>query len=263
LIFGVDNNGKIVSTNFRPVSKDLHSLKHEIATKTNDNTTFREIYDLTIPEGRVILFEIPPAHLGIPTTFDGHAYAREGDSLIALNQEKHKRFYNQTAPDWSAKIIDNATLDDLDPAALKKARSDYKIKNAKYAAEVDHWDDATFLNKAKVTLQGEITNTAILLLGKDESQHFLLPSISKITWIVHNDKGDKLDYEHFHLPFILTSDAVLGKIRNLNYRYMPSDTLFPLEMRQYDMNVIREALHNCIAHQDYSLCARDSETKFR
>lgn len=256
LIFGVNNNGKTVGTDFCSASKDLHSLKFKVATKTNGNTTFREIYELNTSKGRVILFEIPPAHIGVPTTFDGHAYAREADSLVALNQEKHKRFYNQIAPDWSAQIIENAILDDLDPEALKKARADYKIKNAKYAGEVDNWDDITFLNKAKITIQGKITNTAILLLGKNESQHFLSPSISQITWIVHNDKGDKIDYEHFHLPFILTSDAVLKKIRNLNYRYMPENTLFPLEMRQYDINVIREALHNCIAHQDYLLKER-------
>lgn len=37
---------------------------------------------------------------------------------------------------------------------------------------------------------------------------------------------------------------------------MPSGTLFPLEISQYDHWVIREALHNCIAHQDYNLRGR-------
>ena len=34
---------------------------------------------------------------------------------------------------------------------------------------------------------------------------------------------------------------------------MPDQTLFPEELLKYDSWVIREALHNCIAHQDYSL----------
>jgi len=33
-------------------------------------------------------------------------------------------------------------------------------------------------------------------------------------------------------------------------------TLFPVEISQYDPWVMREALHNCIAHQDYQLCSR-------
>ena len=37
---------------------------------------------------------------------------------------------------------------------------------------------------------------------------------------------------------------------------MPAGTLFPREISQYDSWVLREALHNCIAHQDYSLRGR-------
>lgn len=37
---------------------------------------------------------------------------------------------------------------------------------------------------------------------------------------------------------------------------MRDNTLFPTEITQYDTWVIRELLHNCIAHQDYSLRGR-------
>ena len=37
---------------------------------------------------------------------------------------------------------------------------------------------------------------------------------------------------------------------------MPGGTLFPNTMKQYDDYTIREALHNCIAHQDYTLQQR-------
>ncbi|MDC3413826.1 hypothetical protein NC800_10515 [Aquibacillus sp. 3ASR75-286] len=37
---------------------------------------------------------------------------------------------------------------------------------------------------------------------------------------------------------------------------MPDQSLFPIEINQYDSYVIREALHNCIAHQDYELMGR-------
>ena len=42
----------------------------------------------------------------------------------------------------------------------------------------------------------------------------------------------------------------LSKI--LTYRYMRNETLFPTEITQYEPWVIREALHNAIAHQDYT-----------
>ena len=37
---------------------------------------------------------------------------------------------------------------------------------------------------------------------------------------------------------------------------MPPGTLFPTEVPQYDAWVIREALHNAIAHQDYAVGGR-------
>lgn len=65
-----------------------------------------------------------------------------------------------------------------------------------------------------------------------------------------------VDYEHFTVPFILTVDEILSKIENLTLREMPGGTLFPDTMKQYDDYTIREALHNCIAHQDYTMQQR-------
>jgi ATP-dependent DNA helicase RecG len=82
------------------------------------------------------------------------------------------------------------------------------------------------------------------------------PAVARITWILKDERDQEKDYEHFDPPFILNVDHVLGKIRNLNIRQMPSGTLFPIEISQYDPWVLREALHNCIAHQDYTLNGR-------
>ena len=68
--------------------------------------------------------------------------------------------------------------------------------------------------------------------------------------ILRNDCNEEQGYEHFGPPFLLNVDKVLARIRNLTVRELPSGTLFPVEMAQYDPWVIREALHNCIAHQD-------------
>ncbi len=68
--------------------------------------------------------------------------------------------------------------------------------------------------------------------------------------------GLEKDYHHFGPPFLLNSNRLFGKIRNLTYRYMRDNTLFPTEITQYDSWVIRELLHNCIAHQDYSMQGR-------
>lgn len=45
-------------------------------------------------------------------------------------------------------------------------------------------------------------------------------------------------------------------------RELPDGTLFPVELTQYNPWVIREALHNCIAHQDYGLHGRILDMRY-
>lgn len=258
LIFGVEDKTKnIVGSNFRNNPKDLQSLKKEIADKTTNRITFTEIYELNLAQGRVVMFQIPSAPKGIPTSFDGHYYARDGESLVPLNIEKIERIRKQIIEeDWSAVICPDATIEDLEPLAIAKARENYKNKFPSKANDVDSWDDVTFLNKAKVTIKGKITRTAIILLGREESEHFVNPADIKIRWTLLDSKGIKKDWQIESCPFLLAVDKIYAKIRNLRYRYIKGNTLFPDEVDRYEPFVIREPINNCIAHQDYTLRER-------
>ncbi len=256
LIFGVADNGHVVGTNYKNTRDSLDKLKKDIADHTNDRLTFIEIYELYRPEGRIIMFQIPAAPAGIPTSWKGHYYGRENDSLAALSLQELEYIRGLKYSDWSAGLCEGATIEDLDPVALQKARAKYKEKNPKIAGTVDGWNDETFLNKTKIAIDGKITRTAVILLGKDEAEHYLSPFSVRISWILTDEKGIKQDYKHYGPPFIMSVDEVFAKIRNLTYRFIPGNTLFPVEFDQYDPYVIREVLHNCIAHQDYTLKGR-------
>lgn len=257
LVFGVNNRQQVVGTNYRPDSKALNSLKNEIANRTTNRASFKQIHELNPPEGRVLLFEIPAAPRGIPIACDGHYYGREGESLVPLGIEEIERIRNQsTFTDWSAAIVPNAGLDDLDPQAVLVARENFKSKFSDKAEEVDGWNDHTFLNKAKLTIKGQVTRTALILLGREEAEHFLSPAEIKIRWVLRDRDGNERDYALFGMPLLLAVDKVYTRIRNLKYRYMREGTLFPEEIDQYEPYSIREAINNCIAHQDYTLAGR-------
>ncbi len=259
LIFGIkDSNKSIVGSNFRRDRKSLDRLKGEISAHTTYKIGFIEIHELFLPEGRVIMFQVPKASRGIPTAWKGHCYGRDGDDTGALSEEKRERIRTQNfEEDWSAVICPDATIKDLDPQAIAKARENYTtFSNPKKALEVTDWDDITFLNKAKINIQGKITRTAIILLGKEESEYFLTPSDIKIRWILKDSKGIEQDWKIESCPFLLAVDSIYSKIRNLRYRYIKEGTLFPDEVDRYEPFVIREAINNCIAHQDYTLRER-------
>jgi ATP-dependent DNA helicase RecG len=258
LVFGVkDTDKRIVGSQFRTSRADLDSLKAEVANHTTGRVTFMEIYEVAEAEGRVILFEIPAAPKGIPIAWQGHYYGRDGEELNALNLEEVERIREQArSEDWSAAILEGASINDLSPEAIIKARESYLRKNQHLAEEIATWNDKTFLNKAKVCIKGKITRTAILLLGKSESEHFINPATAKISWILRDKDNIEKDYQHFTCPLILNTEEVFKKIRNLKYRYMPDGTLFPEEVDQYDAYIVREGLNNCIAHQDYTLSGK-------
>jgi ATP-dependent DNA helicase RecG len=258
LVFGVeDKRHSIVGSQFRTKRKDLDSLKSEIANKTTNRITFIEIYELNEPEGRVVMFQIPAAPKGIPIAFDGHYYGRDDEELSPLNLEEIERIRAQaTTEDWSAAILPDAAIEDLDEEAIALARKNYKNKFPEKATDVDIWDDITFLNKAKITIKGKITRTAIILLGKEESEHFISPAESKVRWLLKDVQGNDKDYAIYGCPLLLAVDKIYAKIRNLKYRYIKEGTLFPDEVNQYEPYSIREALNNCIAHQDYTKSGR-------
>lgn len=256
LIFGVtDKVPRIaVGTTYKETPSSLEALKKTIAEGTNGNITFIEIFEVYKDGKRVLMFQIPSAPKGIPISWKGHFYGRNGESLSPLNINEIESIRAQIQLlDWSAEICEGATINDLDKDAIDKAREQFKVKNPKFKEECDKWSDEIFLNKAKITINGKITRTAIILLGKEESDHYLSPSTAKITWILKDSNNIEKDYEHFGTPLILNVDKIFEKIRNLKYRYMTEITLFPTEITQYEPFVIREVLHNCIVHQDYSL----------
>lgn len=260
LIFGVEDKKRvIVGTQYRPERKSLDKLKGEITRNTTNNISFIEIYEIEVEQKRVILFQIPATPKGIPMAFNGHYYARNGEELTSLNIEKIERIRRQIQnEDWSAKVVLEATIDDLDEDAIYIAKRNFREKFPEKAEEMDrdNWDTITFLNKAKITIKGKITRTALILLGKEESEHFLSPADVKIRWKLMDNENNDIDYELFGIPLIISVEKVYAKIRNIKYRYMQEGTIFPAEVSQYEPFSIREALNNCIAHQDYTKNAR-------
>jgi ATP-dependent DNA helicase RecG len=209
----------------------------------------------------VWVLHIPKHAARQPVIAHRKAWQRSGDSLIELTASRKAAILIEplhTIDDWSAMVCPAATLQELDEAAILKARQNFKVKNPRLADEMEHWDTTAFLTKTKLLVNGQLTRTAILLLGKPESVVHLSPLQPQISWVLYNKDKEERDYRHFEPPYMLAIDEVYTKIRNLKYRYLKEGSLFPDEVDQYDPQNIREALSNCIAHMDYSVGGRIS-----
>ena len=256
LIFGVTNKKEIVGTAYRQ-DGNLQNLKKEIVGGTNERATFMEIYEVNMDGHRIVAFQIPPATRGIPRTWNGAAYAREDENISPLPMDKVDLIRSQVGVDWSKEIVEGATFEDLDPEAVSYARELFIKKQNASKKSTDmllKMNDVEILNKAGILIKGKITNTALILLGKEESSYLFDGFIPRITWTLYNGNGTVKAYEHFDMPLLLAVDRVYSKIRNEKYRYIAGQqTLFPDETYQYEADVVKEVLNNCIAHSNYQL----------
>lgn len=208
----------------------------------------------------VWIIHIPKHQPRRPVYAHRKAWQRIADSLVEMTQERMQRILSEPSAvfgDWTANVIEDATIDDLDPDAIRMAREKYTERHERRAKEIDSWDDATFLNKAKITRAGKITNTAIILLGREESEHFLSPAVCVIRWKLLTKDDKNKDFRNFHIPMIKAVDEITtGYIRNNNYVYTVSGNIFPENMMRYDVFTLREPICNAIGHQDYGMGAR-------
>lgn len=263
LIFGVSEKGErhVVGSSYKK-GGNLEKFKYEIARDVIGAMTFVDIIELfPIVEGeekRVLMFKIPAAAAGIPTSWKNNYYARAGESIVPLQQYKIDEIRAQTRRDWSRQIVEDANISHLNSDAIALAKEKYKERmNEKHISdEVDAMSDEEFLTKRKLIVGGKVTNAAMVLLGNSDYD-YLLQSPPTIMWRLYGADGIDRDYEIYRIPFINVVDKLFNKIRNLTYRYMPNQTtLFPVETQQYDTWLLRELLNNCIAHSNYQLGGR-------
>lgn len=258
LYFGIDDDTlAIKGTSFDPSAETVKYKEHSDSRQPLElflrqyltpklNFTIRNI--LANNGNPVVVFRIPAAK-GEPTAFMNIPYVRVDSSVTDMRPYSAwmRQIYNSST-DWSRETIDNATLDDLDPEAIRMARNGYKERNPDLADSIDTWSDRIFLDRAKITIGGRVTRTAMLLLGKPESSH-KLDHNAQIVWKLHT--ATESAGEIFTIPFILSTTALRRRIRNYQFKIYPDNTLIPAEVWKYDNRNILEGLHNCIAHQDY------------
>lgn len=269
LVWGVaDDDHRVTGTSFDPFKTKRagnQALVMWLQTMTQPRADF-QFHELQHPQGRVVMLEIHPAR-SAPVAFQHRRYIRIDSHKVSLSEhpDKEARLWNALGvkEDWSGAVVPGAGMDDLDPAALAAARerfTDYMVRfqpdarrHEDIRAEVAAMPTETLLNKAHITKQGRITRSALLLLGKDEAAHFLAPADAKISWILRDADNGTVTSQAFGLPFLLGTERAFASIRNVTLDHLPDGTLFPTPVPRYDNWVMREALHNAVAHQDYVL----------
>lgn len=87
----------------------------------------------------------------MPTAFNNAAWARKGESPGPLPIDKYEQIRQMQRSDWSALEIEEATFEDLDPEAVKKAIELFLSKHRRRSGAFADMDDHTILDMANLT----------------------------------------------------------------------------------------------------------------
>ena len=82
-----------------------------------------EAEEIAHPNGRVVVFHIPPHPLGMPIQYEGAYWMRNGEELAPMSTDRIKHIIDEAVPDYSAEICTGASLSDLDPKAIERFRT--------------------------------------------------------------------------------------------------------------------------------------------
>ena len=132
LVFGVNNQTHDVEgTNYKFKNKKEGNQELELWVRNLIHPSVKfQFYSCQHGKYYLEIFKIPAA-VGEPTHFKKIPYIRFDSSLTDLrNFPQHIKFIYNSQEDWSAKIIDKATINDLDNVAIQLAKEKYKEKQS-------------------------------------------------------------------------------------------------------------------------------------
>ena len=257
-IIGVGNKDKIITELW-----DLLSNPNKVSF---NNLRNEDVIAVPIDETRTIIvvaIQEAPDNMK-PVYLEGkiqQTYIRTGDGDRIANQIEINSMLRNAQPVQDSLLIDNYTLDDLDPISIMEYRTIVNKRNPiKRYAELS---DAEFLMEIGACARDrrdytvKIKRGTLLFLGKCNSIKELYPQFhldyfnkkgSNSRWADRISDDDPSDVEMNIFQFYRIVDMKLKSIQQESFQL--DDQQIRMPFMQFD-ETIREALANTLAHADY------------
>lgn len=207
-----------------------------------------ELEEVAHPSGRVLIIHVPGRSLGVPIGVDGKYLVRAGESLVPMSQGQLRRIFDETTPDYSATLIRDASMADLDAEAVRLYRMAWARKSGR--PEVADGDAEAVLHDAELMIDGHPTVAALVLLGKPAALSRWLSCAELIHEFREAEDGAAKRTE-WRQPFMLIVDDVWRAIDAFNRVEEFEEGFFKWAIPMFREQAVREAILNVVAHRDY------------
>lgn len=239
----------VVGTDF--ALGEIGDLEDETYSRMGIRVRHEELYE---GENRVLITHIPSRPVGKMLKFEGVPLMRIGESLRNMSDEEMFAILSEQEPDFSAKICEGLSIDDLDETAIKKMKESYarKQNNPGFL----QLSTEQVLTDLKLLDNARLNYAALILLGKKDVIQQKLPQ-SKTIWEFRNTEAQIYHdaREVIDDPLFIAIDRIWHLVNQptLNKKHPVQSDAYIFDLYDFNEEVIREAVLNAIAHRDYTI----------
>lgn len=255
LFLGVEDDGRI--TGVHKEHADSVGVSALIANKTVPSVAVRAEV-LTVQGEEILKIEIPKSRTIISSS-EGKIIRRRikidgtPENVPMYPYEINTRLSELSLLDYSAQILNDATVEDLDPNERKRLRSIIQMRkgeNALAGLSDEELDKALRLVREE---HGTIrpTVTGMLLIGKEERLQKIMPTAGASFQVL---EGTKVRVnEQFTKPLLCTFEMMETYLKAWNPERETEYGLFRIPVPEFSEAAIREGLVNAFCHRDYTI----------
>lgn len=253
LVFGMKDKQphEVVGTSFE--EGNLGALEDAIYDKMQIRVPIKEEFEPSKDDPkrkRVIIFNVPSRPIGKMLKYEGVPLMRTGESLREMSDDEIYKILSEQEPDFSAKVCDGLTMEDLDPEAIKVMKQKYAEKNENPGFE--GIADEQALSDLDLLIDGKLNYAALVLLGKSKAIRKYMPQ-NNVVIEYRNDPASIQydDRQEIQQPLFLAIENIWAYINQprLNPQVHISENAYIFDIKLFNKETIREAVLNAIAHR--------------
>ena len=249
LVIGMHDNYPHRVTGTRQAKDAIGQLESDIY---RDTTIRPEIYELYDEENRrVLVIEVPSRPIGKVFKFEDVPLMRIGEELKPMSDAMYLKILQESEPDFSEKICEGLSLEDLDEEAIRVIKQGY----------AQRWNKPEFVSTptlqvlrdfALMNKDGQLTNAALILLGKSEAirKHLYCNRVT-VEYRLYHSMIEYTARQEFQEPLVLMVDSVWNYINQpaSNPLQHYNDGFRIGDIPAFNREVVREAILNACCHR--------------
>ena len=254
LVLGVTDKPprRVVGSQAFAAASHLNSIKSRIVEKLRIQV---DTVKLAHPDGRVLVFVVPPRPVGQPLAFDGAYLMRAGEELVPMTPDKLRRIFAEGEPDWfsqAAKL--DASADEV--IALLDTQAYFDLLHLPYpvnrAGVLERFESEKLIQN-----QGDvwtITNLGGILFAKklDQFEGLARKAPRVIVYEGKSKLKTKLD-KPGSKGYAVGFQRLVEFINGLASSNEVIEQALRREVKMFPEIAVRELVANALIHQDFTL----------